>query len=189
MTTTQSTKFELLGYNHVALVCSDMQKTVDFYEGILGFPLIKTLGYLGGGQHFFFQVTENDGVAFFYATNPPPPSPGVVGADWERVKADAARNPAAGHVGGTSAPRSMHHLTFDVPVEMIDEYREKLAAAGVEVTDVVRRSDDSQGNGEEEFVRSIYFPDPDGIVLEFAGRTRPLNEKDVRHTPVQGARG
>ena len=25
-----STQFELLGYNHVALVCSDMQNTVDF---------------------------------------------------------------------------------------------------------------------------------------------------------------
>jgi catechol 2,3-dioxygenase-like lactoylglutathione lyase family enzyme len=187
--TTQSTKFELLGYNHVALVCADMQKTVDFYEGILGFPLIKTLGYAGGGQHFFFQVTENDGVAFFYATNPPPPAPGIAGADWELVKADAARGKAAGLVGGTSAPRSMHHMTFDVPVEKVEEYREKLIAAGVEVTDVVRHSDDSQGNGEEEFVRSIYFPDPDGIVLEFAGRTRPLNEKDVRHAPVQAARG
>jgi len=183
MTTTRSTKFNLLGYNHVALVCADMQKTVDFYEGILGFPLIKTLGYAGGGQHFFFQVTENDGVAFFYSADAPPAMPGVAGADWEQVKAAAERGMASGVVGGTSAVRSMHHLTFDVPVEKIDEYRNKLLAAGLDVTGVVSHRDDSQGNGEEDLVRSIYFPDPDGIVLEFAGWTRPLNEKDVSHAP------
>jgi catechol 2,3-dioxygenase-like lactoylglutathione lyase family enzyme len=184
MTTTQSTKFELLGYNHIALVCADMQKTVDFYEGILGFPLIKTLGYAGGGQHFFFQVTENDGVAFFYATDPPAPMPGVAGADWDKVKADAENYDGKGALGGTSAIRSMHHLTFDVPAEKVEEYREKLLASGVDVTEVVRHVDDSQGNGSEELVRSIYFPDPDGIVLEFAGLTRELNEKDVRHAPA-----
>lgn len=183
MTTTLSTKFNLLGYNHIALVCADMQKTVDFYEGILGFPLIKTLGYLGGGQHFFFQVTEYDGVAFFYNPATPEAMPGVAGADWERVKADAERGTAAGLVGGTSAPRSMHHLTFDVPVEKVDEYREKLMAAGVDVTEVVNHQDSSQGNGDEVLVRSIYFPDPDGAVLEFAGWTRALNEKDVSHAP------
>jgi len=181
--TTVSTKFKLEGYNHVALVCADMQKTVDFYEGILGFPLIKTLGYAGGGQHFFFQVTEGDGVAFFYNSAAPDPMPGIASADWEKVKADAARGTAAGLVGGKSAIRSMHHMTFDVPVEKIDEYRAKLEAAGVDVTDVVSHRDSSQGNGEEELVRSIYFPDPDGIVLEFAGYTRALNEKDVSHAP------
>lgn len=184
---TRSTKFELLGYNHVALVCADMQKTVDFYQGVLGFSLIKTLGYAGGGQHFFFQVTENDGVAFFYATDPPPAVPGVAAADWERVKADVARDREAAVVGGPTAIRSMHHLAFDVPVEKLEEYRANLLAAGVEVTEIVHRGDDSQGNGKEEYVRSMYFPDPDGIILEFAGQTRELNEKDVRHTPVGAA--
>ena len=30
--------FQLDGINHVALVCSDMQKTVDFYSGVLVMP-------------------------------------------------------------------------------------------------------------------------------------------------------
>ena len=34
-------EFALGGINHVALVCSDMQRTVDFYTGVLGMPLIK----------------------------------------------------------------------------------------------------------------------------------------------------
>ena len=80
----KSTQFELLGYNHVALVCADMQKTVDFYEGILGFPLVKTLEYAGGnGQHFFFQVTEDDGVAFFWFADAPAAAPGIASAPWQ----------------------------------------------------------------------------------------------------------
>lgn len=31
-----NTEFELGGINHVALVCSDMARTVDFYSNILG---------------------------------------------------------------------------------------------------------------------------------------------------------
>jgi len=31
-------KFQIKGLSHVALVVSDMQRTVDFYQGVLGFP-------------------------------------------------------------------------------------------------------------------------------------------------------
>ena len=40
------------GVNHLALVCKDMARTVDFYSGVLGMPLIKTIEIPGGGQHF-----------------------------------------------------------------------------------------------------------------------------------------
>ena len=33
------------------------------------------------------------------------------------------------------------------------------------------------------FVRSVYFQDPDGILLEFACWTRTLTEVDVAHSP------
>ena len=35
--------FEFAGINHLALVCRDMQRTVDFYSGVLGMPLVKTI--------------------------------------------------------------------------------------------------------------------------------------------------
>ena len=38
------------------------------------------------------------------------------------------------------------------------------------------------------FVRSIYFQDPDGILLEFAAWTRELGPDDVRHEPATGVR-
>ena len=36
------------GLNHLALVCSDMARTVDFYSNVLGFPLVKTVELPGG---------------------------------------------------------------------------------------------------------------------------------------------
>ena len=35
--------FELRGINHLALVCRDMARTVDFYSNVLGMPLVKTI--------------------------------------------------------------------------------------------------------------------------------------------------
>ena len=47
-------KFDIQGINHLALVCQDMKKTVDFYSGVLGMPLTKTIELPGDmGQHFF----------------------------------------------------------------------------------------------------------------------------------------
>lgn len=43
----QNSEFELGGINHVALVCSDMAKTVDFYSNVLGMPLVKSLDLPG----------------------------------------------------------------------------------------------------------------------------------------------
>ena len=34
------------------------------------------------------------------------------------------------------------------------------------------------------FVRSVYFQDPDGILLELAALTRPFTAADVRHEPA-----
>jgi len=48
--------FEFRGINHLALVCRDMERTVDFYTGVLGMPLVKTIELPAGmGQHFFFD--------------------------------------------------------------------------------------------------------------------------------------
>jgi catechol 2,3-dioxygenase-like lactoylglutathione lyase family enzyme len=181
----KSSQFEMLGYHHIALVCRDMQDTVDFYEGVLGFPLVKTLEYAGGrGQHFFFQVTEDDGVAFFWWNEAPGPQPGLTGAPWKFE--DENGNPVPG-IAGVAAKDAMHHLAFDVPLEKIDEYRERLIAAGVEVHDVQRHTGDGQGNDTDECIRSLYFRDPDGILLEFAAMTRPFDERDLRHEPASAA--
>ncbi len=41
---------------------------------------------------------------------------------------------------------------------------------------------------DDVFVRSLYFQDPDGILLEFACWTRALDRpEDVRHVPARAA--
>ena len=73
-----NSEFDLGGINHVALVCSDMARTVDFYSNVLGMPLVKSLDLPGGaGQHFFFDAGNGDCVAFFWFTDAPDRVPGL----------------------------------------------------------------------------------------------------------------
>ena len=70
---------------------------------------------------------------------------------------------------------------------LFDEYVDKLAAAGVAVSEVSNH-DDSEWTVSKElhegvYIRSVYFFDPDGILLEFACWTRVLGENDVLVEP------
>lgn len=42
-----NSEFELRGLNHVAMVCKDMARTVDFYSSVLGMQLLKTIDLPG----------------------------------------------------------------------------------------------------------------------------------------------
>ena len=166
--------FDFKGINHLALVCKDMARTVEFYSGVLGMPLIKTIELPRGmGQHFFFDIGNGDSLAFFWFPNAPEAAPGV---------ASAKKAP----IPGPSAHGSMNHVAINVPAERIDEYYEKLKAKGIECSRVINH-DDSPNQASLEitpttFVRSIYFYDPDGIALELAAWTRELpREGDVKH--------
>jgi catechol 2,3-dioxygenase-like lactoylglutathione lyase family enzyme len=165
--------------NHVALVCRDMARTVEFYTEVLGMPLTKTLNLPGGGgQHFFFDIGNGDSLAFFWFPGAPEAAPGV---------AAAANVPGAGSI--SSAHGSMNHIAFDVPLERFEDYRQRLIDKGVEVSDIYDHDDSPSQIAKEfhpgVFVRSVYFRDPDGILLEFASWTRDLNQEgDVVHDPV-----
>ncbi len=174
-------KFELRGINHLALTCKDMKRTVEFYSGVLGMPLVKTIDLPGGrGQHFFFDIGNGDSLAFFCFPESPESQPGVT-------------HPAnlVGQGPITTANASMNHVAFGVPAEKIEAYRERLAAAGIKVTEVINHDDTerqvSLKVNEKSFVRSIYFQDPDGIQLEFACWLREFHEGDVRHAPATDA--
>jgi catechol 2,3-dioxygenase-like lactoylglutathione lyase family enzyme len=173
--------FEFSGINHLALVCSDMQRTVDFYTNVLGMPLVKTIELPAGmGQHFFFDCGGGDCLAFFWFPDAPAGIPGV--------SAPRGR-PDQGEL--TSAVGSMNHVAFNVPAEKIDEYRNVLLANGIDCTEVANHDDSEWGISDElhpgVFVRSIYFQDPDGILLEFACWSRALTSADVTHAPARAA--
>ena len=79
----------------------------------------------------------------------------------------------------------------------MDEYRAKLASKGVAVTEIVNHSDSLEGghkadydpdtDGGDVFVRSMYFADPNGTLLEFASWTREFRDDDVKHTAATAA--
>ncbi len=170
--------FEFQGINHLALVCKDMERTVAFYRDVLGMRLIKTIELpMGMGQHFFFDCGGNNALAFFWFPDAPPAAPGV---------AAPAHRPDTGEL--LSAHGSMNHVAFNVPAEAIDGYAERLRAAGVACSDVANHDDSEFGVTAElhpgVFVRSIYFQDPDGILLEFACWQRALTADDVAHEPA-----
>jgi catechol 2,3-dioxygenase-like lactoylglutathione lyase family enzyme len=173
-----NSEFEIRGINHLALVCKDMKKTVDFYSGVLGMPLIKTIELPNGmGQHFFFDIGNGDSLAFFWFPSAPPAAPGV---------ASPAHMPGYGEL--VTAHASMNHVAFDIPEEKFDEYVEKLHAKGIKTSPVLNHDNSPQQVAKEMhpgvFVRSIYFMDPDGILLEFASWTKVFTAADVEHEPA-----
>jgi catechol 2,3-dioxygenase-like lactoylglutathione lyase family enzyme len=171
-------EFDFKGINHLALVSSDMERTVAFYQGLLGMPLIKTIDLPRGlGQHFFFDIGNGDSLAFFWYADAPKAQPGI---------ASAKKAP----IPGPSAHGSMNHVAIGVPPDKIDAYYEKLKAKGIECSRVINHDDSPlQANLETTpttFVRSIYFYDPDGVALEFAAWTRELpRDGDVKHKPAK----
>lgn len=178
-----NTEFELRGINHLALVCRDMAETVAWYEDVLGMKLVKTIELPDGrGQHFFLDMGNGvDAVAFFWFPDAPDGVPGesIQGRD------------------GRSAIGSVNHIAFDVPAEKLDDYRARLEAKGVRVTQIINHANsldgghkpdyDAASDAGDVFIRSMYFRDPNGTMLEFASWTRTLDASDVSHAPARAA--
>ncbi len=169
----QNKEFELRGVNHLALVCKDMARTVDFYTGVLGMPLVAALDLPdGAGQHFFFDVGGGDLLAFFWFADDREAVPGIASPspDYFNSLADLV-----------TANGSMNHVAFDVPAERIDEYRARLLGKGIAASVIVNHDPAAPNQMAPEpsdttLLRSLYFFDPDGILLEFASWTRALPE-------------
>ena len=97
------------GVHHVALLCADVQRTVDFYQGLLEFPLTDMFENRDyeGSTHFFFDIGAGNALAFF----------DMPGLDL---------GPYAEVLGG------LHHLAISVEPERWAHLKEKLDAAGIE---------------------------------------------------------
>ena len=178
---TTNPEFELRGVHHLALVCRDMARTVAFYSGVLGMPLVKTIELPADmGQHFFFDVGNGDCLAFFWYPETPEPVPGVSAPAAFPIVGDAR-----------SAIGSMNHVAFCVPPESFDAYVARLHEKGIETSEVANH-DNSKWQVTRKlhdgvFLRSVYFFDPDGILLEFACWMRDFTPDDVSHTPARAA--
>lgn len=172
-------EFDIRGVNHLALVCRDMARTVEFYRDVLGMPLIKTIDLPGGkGQHFFFDIGNGDSLAFFWFADAPDAAPGIA-------------SPAALPTRGSfiTAHGSMNHIALNIPAERFDEYHQRLIDKGIEVSRVLNHDNSETQTADtlndDVYVRSVYFFDPDGVCLEFAAWLGDFDEGDVAHDPMQ----
>jgi catechol 2,3-dioxygenase-like lactoylglutathione lyase family enzyme len=96
------------GLHHVALLSSDVERTVRFYQGLLEFPLTEIFENRDyeGSNHFFFDIGHGNLLAFF-------DFPGL------------DLGPYAEVLGG------LHHIAISVEPERWHHLRGKLGAAAV----------------------------------------------------------
>ena len=97
------------GLHHMALLCSDVERTVRFYQEVLEFPLTEIFENRDyrGSNHFFFDVGHGNLLAFF----------DLPGLDL---------GPYAEVLGG------LHHLAISVEPQHWARLRKNLDRAGVE---------------------------------------------------------
>lgn len=97
------------GLHHFAIVCRDVEETVRFYQGLLGFPLtdiFENRDYRGS-NHFFFDIGNDNLIAFF-------DFPGLDVGPYAEV------------LGG------LHHVAISVEPERWTMLRDRLDEADVE---------------------------------------------------------
>jgi catechol 2,3-dioxygenase-like lactoylglutathione lyase family enzyme len=97
------------GLHHLALLSSDVERTIRFYQDLLEFPLTEIFENRDypGSNHFFFDIGNGNLLAFF-------DFPGL------------DLGPYAEVLGG------LHHVAISVDQATWDRLRDKLEAAGVD---------------------------------------------------------
>jgi catechol 2,3-dioxygenase-like lactoylglutathione lyase family enzyme len=146
------------GFSHIGLSTLDLDRTREFYEGVLGFrPVVDdTIDVKEGGRlrHLFFDIGRNQLLAFME----PRGVPGIP-ADFD-----------AGINRGLGVPAAFYHFAFEAgSPAALAEKRDELRGKRVETTDIV----------DHGWAQSIFFKDPNGLSLEYCCVTRNLAEEDA----------
>lgn len=123
--------------HHSAVVVQDLAASREFYEGIMGLPLVATWcesnESLGDFCHAFFGLDDNSAVALFQFADE---------AKYQALKRPADLSP-------------FHHLALTGSKDLQDQIRERANAAGLE--------NNTTNHG---YCVSFYIHDPDGHLVE-----------------------
>ena len=136
-----------MGYHHLALAAKDMQAIHRFYEGILGFELVKVeMGPSpegGWSKHFFYRMEDDSKFIAF----------------WELHDVPGTENLNTSIAAGAGVPVWVNHIAFDVHSrEALDERRKQWLDAGIDVMEI-----------DHNWCHSIYATDPNGNLVELVG--------------------
>jgi glyoxylase I family protein len=108
------------GVHHIALVCRDVEETIRFYQGFLGFPLIELVENrdYAGSSHFFFDIGNRNLLGFF-------DFPGLDSPPWQET------------IG------AVQHLAISIGDEQFRAAKQRLDDTGVDYLGPDRGADDS----------------------------------------------
>lgn len=100
------------GLHHTAIVSSDVERTVKFYQELLEFPLVELIENRDypGSSHFFFDIGNGNLLAFF-------DFPGLDVGSYREV------------LGG------LHHIAISIDPSKWEYLRDKLVAADIELVE------------------------------------------------------
>lgn len=153
------------GVDHVAYPTFDPAATVKFYRDVLGFPVVHSICAAGWGPdkhpdfiHFFFDIGNDDRLAFFYYFGTAPFAGGPQGDSYSRFEEDVP----------IWFIRS-RHLAIHVDNEAdLMEYRRRLDGSSWPVEMQI----------QHETIESIYTHDPNGYMIEFTRALRPVTPQE-----------
>ena len=96
------------GVHHIAVLCADVERTIQFYQDLLEFPLIDIFENRDykGSNHFFFDIGDGNSLAFF-------DFPGLDLGPYQEL------------LGG------LHHLALAMESEQWERIKAKLDDAGI----------------------------------------------------------
>jgi glyoxylase I family protein len=96
------------GVHHMALICSDVERTIQFYQEIVGFPLIELMENRDypGSSHLFFDIGNDNLLAFF---------------DF----------PGLGLQPGVESIGSVQHIAISTDPANLEQLKGRLAAQGI----------------------------------------------------------
>lgn len=146
-----------MGYHHLALAAKDMNATHAFYEGVMGFELVKVeiapVQGGGWGKHFFYRM-DGDNSKFI--------------AFWELHDTAMQDQHEFDLNKAANMPPGTNHLSFDAhSIEELDARREAWNAAGLDVLEI-----------DHNWCHSVYTTDPNGNMVEFCLTTGSFTEDD-----------
>jgi glyoxylase I family protein len=132
------------GIHHAALICSDVEQTIQFYQGLLGFPLVELTENRDyqGSSHFFFDLGNQTLLGFF---------------DF----------PGLGLEPGIEAIGGVQHIAISVPRDRWEQLRDKLDAEGVTYAGPDLGIEESMYFKDPDGIQIELLSDP---LMYFAGR-------------------
>lgn len=144
--------------HHVSLFVADLDRSLAFYCGTLGFELVSRDEDRRGA--FLDQVCGVEGIALRLA---------LVRGGGEVIELIQVVSPPGHQVDGPGSPAGWGVARLGFQVEGIEALVERLRAAGVEfLSEVAVVSSGHYAGG-----KAVFFRDPDGILLELQEPDRP----------------